>query len=259
MVSWVVKVLEATMNSVVSGSRPLDRLGIRWVPSTLETKCGRGLGLIGLVSAAQTIFGPRLEPPMPILTTSVMGLPVKPFQSPARTRSVKASHARSTALTSGITSAPSTRIGRLARLRSATCSTAPQKSIDELVGDIGADDTAAEHQHVHVVVLDALMRRVGVVANASADPRQLVDRDTGANAATANHDAAVGLAFDHGEADFFGVVGIIDGFGPVRSDIDRLVLAVGQMANQLLFELHTGMVGSHYDAHGLSFSARLSI
>jgi hypothetical protein len=41
MVSWVVKVLEATMNSVVSGSRCLS-VSARWVPSTLETKCGRG-------------------------------------------------------------------------------------------------------------------------------------------------------------------------------------------------------------------------
>ncbi len=36
-VSWVVKVLEATMNSVVAGSS-LFRVSTMWVPSTLETK-----------------------------------------------------------------------------------------------------------------------------------------------------------------------------------------------------------------------------
>ena len=40
MVSWVVKVLDATMNRVRSGSRPL-RVSARWALSTLETKCAR--------------------------------------------------------------------------------------------------------------------------------------------------------------------------------------------------------------------------
>ena len=38
IVSWVVKVLDATMNSVRSGSRPL-RVWARCALSTLETKC----------------------------------------------------------------------------------------------------------------------------------------------------------------------------------------------------------------------------
>ena len=37
-------------------------------------------------SAADTILGPRLDPPMPMLTISVMALPVQPFHSPERTR-----------------------------------------------------------------------------------------------------------------------------------------------------------------------------
>ena len=43
MVSWVVKVLEATMNSVRAGSSPA-RVSARCAPSTLETKCGRRSG-----------------------------------------------------------------------------------------------------------------------------------------------------------------------------------------------------------------------
>ncbi|MNT82385.1 hypothetical protein D3C72_2221070 [compost metagenome] len=38
MVSWVVKVLDATRNRVVSGFSGLSVSAI-WVPSTLETKC----------------------------------------------------------------------------------------------------------------------------------------------------------------------------------------------------------------------------
>ncbi len=61
---------------------------------------------------------------MPIFTTSVIALPVYPFHSPPIMRSEKCFIFSSTAFTSGITSLPSTRIGVLLRLRSATCSTA---------------------------------------------------------------------------------------------------------------------------------------
>ena len=37
MVSWVVKVLEATINRVCSGSRS-RKASLMWVPSTLDTK-----------------------------------------------------------------------------------------------------------------------------------------------------------------------------------------------------------------------------
>ena len=68
--------------------------------------------------------GPRSEPPMPILTTSVIFLPVAPFSAPERMPSENSPMAASTALTSGITSRPSTMTGVLERLRSAVCSTA---------------------------------------------------------------------------------------------------------------------------------------
>ena len=48
IVSWVVKVFEATMNSVRAGSRPAS-VSARCAPSTLETKCGlRSGALVGL-------------------------------------------------------------------------------------------------------------------------------------------------------------------------------------------------------------------
>ena len=43
MVSWVVKVLEATMNKVLSGSHSA-KTWLMWAPSTLETKCIRKVG-----------------------------------------------------------------------------------------------------------------------------------------------------------------------------------------------------------------------
>ncbi len=52
--------------------------------------------------------GPRSEPPMPMLTTFLIALPVWPFHSPERTRVAKALIWSNTAWTSATTSTPST-------------------------------------------------------------------------------------------------------------------------------------------------------
>ena len=54
--------------------------------------------------------GPRSEPPMPMLTTLRMRLPVYPCHSPLRTRRAKSDILSSTACTSGTTSLPSTKM-----------------------------------------------------------------------------------------------------------------------------------------------------
>ncbi len=61
---------------------------------------------------------------MPIFTTSVKVRPSWPRNSPDRTRCENCRIDSSTALTAGITSSPSTGIGRFERLRSAMCSAA---------------------------------------------------------------------------------------------------------------------------------------
>ena len=59
---------------------------------------------------------------MPMFTTSVMGLSVRPVQSPSRTRSEKPRSRASTSRMSGITSSPSTVTGSPERFLSAVCS-----------------------------------------------------------------------------------------------------------------------------------------
>ena len=68
--------------------------------------------------------GPRSDPPMPMLTMSVIFLPVAPGALPERTASAKAPIASSTERTSAFTSCPSSTIPLPVRLRSAVCSTA---------------------------------------------------------------------------------------------------------------------------------------
>ena len=71
MVSAVVKVFEAIRNSVCSGARPRSTPASSW-PSTFETKWKRLPGAANWSSASTAICGPRSEPPMPMLTTSVI-------------------------------------------------------------------------------------------------------------------------------------------------------------------------------------------
>ena len=69
-------------------------------------------------------------------------------------------------------------------------------SVDDLVGEAGGDDPAAQREHVGVVVLARQPGRVEVVAERRADAGHLVGGDLLALAAPAEHDAAVGLAAD---------------------------------------------------------------
>ena len=68
-------------------------------------------------SARVAMAGPRSEPPMPILMTSVIGWPSAPRTRPSRTSAAKLSIFSRTPMTSGITSLPSTRTGLPSKLR----------------------------------------------------------------------------------------------------------------------------------------------
>src|SRR3954469_23757387 len=64
----------------------------------------------------------------------------------------------------------------------------------ELGGELGAHDFRPEAEHVHVVVLYALVRRVDVVADRRADPWKLVRRDRRADARPTDEQRALGCA-----------------------------------------------------------------
>ncbi|KAJ8968140.1 hypothetical protein NQ317_007866, partial [Molorchus minor] len=77
-VSRVVKVLEAIINSTVSGSTSFST-SAKWVPSMLDTKCNLSPWLYGF-KASVTMTGPRSDPPIPMFTTSyctISGLDVR--------------------------------------------------------------------------------------------------------------------------------------------------------------------------------------
>ena len=122
-VSCVPNVLDATMKSVVSGLS-VASVSAKCEESTFETKWVRTLLTHHGRKASVVITGPRSDPPMPILTTCSIFLPVDPCHDPSCIESQKVFMRASTSRTSGMTSMPSTCIGRSDWFRSATCITA---------------------------------------------------------------------------------------------------------------------------------------
>src|SRR4249920_3067155 len=76
-----------------------------------------------------------------------------------------------------------------------------EKYPDEIGGKLRADHLGAQAEHVHVVVLDALVGGVDVVADRGANARELAGRHARADARTADEDAALGVAGEKGLAD----------------------------------------------------------
>ncbi|MDQ1273710.1 MAG: hypothetical protein QG663_1586 [Thermodesulfobacteriota bacterium] len=71
------------------------------------------------------------------------------------------------------------------------------------------DGRTAQHEHVSVVVLHALVCRVRVMAQAGADTADFIGRHRCTHAATANHDASLGFLAENHFANGLGEIRII--------------------------------------------------
>ena len=107
-----------------------------------------------------------------------------------------------------------------------------QESLDDLEGQLGSDDPAADAEHVHVVVLDALVSRIGVVTDRRADAGDLVRRHADADAAATDDDPAIGVALDDLAGDRDRKVGVVAARLAVGAAIDQGVTAGRRTARQ---------------------------
>lgn len=121
-------------------------------------------------------------------------------------------------------------VARLAR------ETGVQERVHHVAGEVAADHPAAEHEQVHVVVLHALVRGVGVVAEAGPDAGDAVGRHRGPDTA-AEDDPAVGPMLTHCSADRRGVVRVVDGIPAVGPHVQHLVVLPGQEGFDGLLQL----------------------
>ena len=130
---------------------------------------------------------------------------------------------------------------------------------DDLAYERGADDAAADAQDVHVVVLDALARRVGVVAGGRPHARDLIGRDAGADPAPAGEDAALDFAGGDGVGEREDEVGVVvRRVIRRRAVVDDLVAEPPQDIGGELLGLEAGVVAGHSNAHVGSLSGAVS-
>src|SRR4030095_2836157 len=106
--------------------------------------------------------------------------------------------------------------------------------VHQLRSQFDADDARAEHEHVHIVMLDALTGRIAVMAYRRANPWELVGRYRRADAAAADQHASFRLAGSERLSHRFGEVRIIDCLGAVRALVDDLVAALTQVGRETL-------------------------
>src|SRR5689334_14634286 len=87
-----------------------------------------------------------------------------------------------------------------------------------------ADHLRADAEDVHVVVLDSLVRRVGVVADRSTDAGELAGGDRGPDPRAADEDTALRASRLDRLAQLAGLVGIVDArLGLEDAEVDGLV------------------------------------
>ena len=109
-----------------------------------------------------------------------------------------------------------------------------------------------EAQHIHVVVLHGLMRRIGVVRGARADAGHLAGGDRHAGARAADHHGAVGVARADRVGGGAGRVGVVDRIRRPGAEVDRLVPARLERGQYDRLEREAGVVEGAGDLHACS-------
>src|SRR6478609_238621 len=124
-----------------------------------------------------------------------------------------------------------------------------QEEPHQLPRQLDADHPRAEDQDVHVVVLDALMGGVAVVAQPGADAGQLVRRHRRPDAAAAEEHAALHRAAEHRARHHRGDIRIVHRLRAVGAEIDDLMAERAERWDQRLLELESRVVRAEGDLH----------
>ena len=109
-----------------------------------------------------------------------------------------------------------------------------QKCLHQFRRQRRTDDSSAQNQNVHVVMFDALVGRVVVMAHGCADARHLVGGNADSHAAAAYQDPTLSLARLQSFAHSFGEVRIIRRLRVIRAQVSYVVTTAFQVAPALL-------------------------
>ena len=120
----------------------------------------------------------------------------------------------------------------------------------EVLGEARPDHLGAEAEDVHVVVLDALVRGVDVMADGCPDAGDLARGDRSADAGAADEDAALGLSVLDRGAELGRLHGVVDPHRVgVGAEVDDLVPLLAQRLEDRLAEVDSPVVERHSDFH----------
>ena len=122
-----------------------------------------------------------------------------------------------------------------------------EEQCQDLLGQAGADHSAADTEHVGVVVLARHAGGVQVVAQRSAHAAHLVGGQLLALAAAADDDAVQRLAVAHRAPDRGADLRVVDGLGAVRAQVEHVVPTCLQHTDEVLLEFVAGVVGANRD------------
>lgn len=126
-----------------------------------------------------------------------------------------------------------------------------QEGVGQFGGERGPYHAGTENEHVHIVMLDALVGRVDIVADPGANPFNFVRCNGCTDAAAADQDASLGLSIVYGVADGTGVVGIIIGSGRIEgAEVDNLVPRF-ELFGERGFHVVTSVVGGESETHAV--------
>src|SRR5262249_51512259 len=136
------------------------------------------------------------------------------------------------------------------RVRLAPVEARVQEGAHQVDGERRPDDLGAEAEHVHVVVLDALVGRIDVVAHGAADPVELRDGDRGTDARAADEHADLGIPVLDRLADLARLVGVVDphlvGFDP---EVQGVVPERVQLGEHGVPQAHAAVVERDCNPH----------
>jgi hypothetical protein len=122
------------------------------------------------------------------------------------------------------------------------------KPVHNLEGQRRPNNPRSQHADVHIVVLHALVRGVGVVAHPGANPRYLVGRHAHSNSRAANQNPARRLALLQRQTHLLGKVGIVVGVvAAISSQVHHLVAGLGEIGADFLLQRKSRMVRCNHE------------
>jgi hypothetical protein len=124
-----------------------------------------------------------------------------------------------------------------------------QKSVDKFSHKCSSDNLCSQAQHVGVIVLDALVRRIYVMCEGGPDALDLVGSHAGTDTSAANKDPALGLSLEDPLTELNCDIGEVYGVLAHGPNVVNAVPGARKPVKDRLLGRETGVVGTDHEVH----------